>query len=160
MAKHCLILKNRERHTKEDDMKRRRASSVDATTYDDCVAHPFKFPPKDLFENKDKKAPDNPPKSDVNAINPQNNTLWALIFAVFPDICPDYVERKHRELRERLHKIPDNEMLVDALLEAGTYPTLQERKRKKVKAEASPGKKDKWRVDDGFKRDRAYLDAA
>lgn len=119
----------------------------------------FKFPPGFVAKEKGEDVIQSP-STAVKNINAQSNSLWALILAVFPDICPDYVERKYRELRKRIGKLPDDERLVDAILEAGPYPSLQERKRRKVDATASVEKKGKWRIDDGVQRDKQYFDSA
>ncbi|EEP75531.1 predicted protein [Uncinocarpus reesii 1704] len=67
-----------------------------------------------------------------NAISAQKDSLWGLILGVFPDICPDYVQKVYREQRKRLKNLPDESALVNAILESGPYPTLQERKRKQL----------------------------
>ncbi|KAI1973127.1 hypothetical protein LOZ53_004148 [Ophidiomyces ophidiicola] len=89
-------------------------------------------------------------------------SLWSLVFTIFPDICPDYVEKmyKKQKKKKRLETNPDSNVLIHSILEAGAYPTIQERKRRKINNDTNKKQPHMWGINDGIKRDRRYFDSA
>ncbi|TPX26748.1 hypothetical protein DIZ76_012210 [Coccidioides immitis] len=98
------------------------------------------------------------PLAASDGVSAEAGSLWALILTVFPDICPHYVEGVYQAEQKRIRAFPDDAVLINAILEAGPYPTLQERKRRKI--EEKEKNKGKWSPDDGVVRDKHYYNSA
>lgn len=85
--------------------------------------------------------------------------LLALIFSIFPGICPDFVEKLHKDQVKELSTPPTEETLANAILQRDGYPMKEDTKRRKL-MEDKVEKSTRWGVGDNVKRDRRYFSSA
>ncbi|WEW57422.1 RBR-type E3 ubiquitin transferase [Emydomyces testavorans] len=158
-----LTIRLKDRRTQKLKMKRRHDAFKEAISAAEAraagIASAMTFGGSPLTHADDTVG--NRASTGPDAINVEEDTLWALILGVFPDICPSYVEKIYREQRKSLGRFPDDETLINAILEAGPYPTVEDRKRRKVdEVEKIEPKLPKWNVNDGVRRNKQYYNSA
>ncbi|KAF3482238.1 IBR domain containing protein [Arthroderma uncinatum] len=76
------------------------------------------------------------------------------ILTLFPDICPDYVATLYKK-KSTGKSHPSEDVLINAILEGESYPTLSDTKRRRL-AENKGERKIRWGDGDKVKRDSRY----